>query len=137
VYVHQYLLFEQARFGNRLRVVYKVEPEVLSTVVPTLILQPIVENAVKHGIETGSGRGRITIEAQDQDDECWLMIHDDGAGFEVNGVVDEQGTALANIHQRLRQTYGLAHGLVIKSKVGSGTTVQMRIPKYRPGVRAS
>ncbi|HEX3607490.1 MAG TPA: histidine kinase [Candidatus Dormibacteraeota bacterium] len=138
VYVHQYLLFEQARFGERLTVRYKVEPEVLNAIVPTLVVQPLVENAVKHGMESSTGRGTVSIIAEDRDDECWIVVRDNGRGFDTAGVVGgEGGGALANIDRRLRETFGPTHGLDIDSVPGTGTSVRMRIPKYRPGVRIS
>jgi len=137
IYVRQYLQLEQARLGDRLCIRLNVEPEVLNVTVPTLLIQPLVENAVKHGIETAREGGTVTIRAEDQDDECLIVVHDDGGGFEaVRSAMDGAG-ALANIDRRLRQVFGPAHGITIESRPGSGTTVQARVPKYRPGVRAS
>ncbi len=137
VYVNQYLTLEQARFGARLTVRYHIEPEVLSTVVPTLLVQPLVENAVKHGIERRPGNGTIVIEADDQDDECLITVRDDGDGFRAPLDLGEHPGALANINRRLNQIFGPAHGLEIESTPGAGTSVSVRIPKYRPGVKAS
>ena len=140
IYVRQYLQLEQARLGDRLRIRLNVEPEVLNATVPTLLVQPLVENAVKHGVETAHEGGVVTIRVEDQDDECLIVVHDDGAGFppELAGPGATQGHgALANIDRRLRQVFGSAYGLVIESRPGAGTTVQVRVPKYRPGVRAS
>ena len=137
VYVNQYLTLEQARFGARLTVRYHIEPEVLSTVVPTLLVQPLVENAVKHGIEQRRGNGTIVIEADDQDDECWISVRDDGQGFQAPLDLGEHPGALGNINRRLSHIFGPAHGLEIESAPGGGTVVRVRIPKYRPGVKAS
>ncbi len=137
VYVNQYLTLEQARFGSRLAVRYHIEPEVLSTVVPTLLVQPLVENAVKHGIERRPGNGTIVIEADDQDDECLITVRDNGDGFATPLDLGDHPGALANINRRLNQIFGPAHGLEIESAPGSGTSVSVRIPKYRPGVKAS
>jgi two-component system, LytTR family, sensor kinase len=136
IYVRQYLQIEQARLGERLEIRLNVAPEVLNTTVPALLLQPLVENAVKHGIEPASGGGTITILAEDQDDECLLVVRDDGAGFEPSPLA-EDGGALANVDRRLRQVFGRSRGLEIQSRPNAGTTVQVRVPKYRPGVRAS
>jgi two-component system LytT family sensor kinase len=135
IYVRQYLQLEQARLGERLHLRLQVDPEVLNATVPTLLLQPLVENAVKHGIEAARQGGTIEILAQDQDDECLIVVHDDGAGFRPPPA-HSQG-ALANIDRRLRQVFGPAHGLEISSRPGHGTRVRVRVPKYRPGVRAS
>jgi two-component system LytT family sensor kinase len=137
LYVRQYLQLEQARLGERLHVRLNVEPEVLNASVPTLMIQPLVENAVKHGIETSSQGGTVSIQAEDQDDECLIVVHDDGAGFEFARQATEGNGALANVDHRLRQVFGPAYGLVIDSRPQNGTTVRVRVPKYRPGVRAS
>ena len=137
VYVNQYLTLEQARFGDRLTVRYHIEPEVLSTVVPTLLVQPLVENAVKHGIERRRGKGTIVIEADDQDDECLISVRDDGNGFTLPIDLGEHQGALGNINRRLNHIFGPAHGLEIESSTDRGTAVRVRIPKYRPGVKAS
>jgi two-component system LytT family sensor kinase len=136
IYVRQYLQLEQARLGERLQLRLHVDPEVLNTTVPTLMVQPLVENAIKHGIEAAQGGGTVEIRAEDQDDECLIVVKDNGAGFEVDRVV-ERGGALANIDGRLRQVFGPGYRLEIQSRPGHGTTVQVRVPKYRPGVRAS
>jgi two-component system LytT family sensor kinase len=136
IYVRQYLQLEQARLGERLRIRLNVEPEVLNATVPTLLVQPLVENAVKHGVETERDGGTVTVRVEDQDDECLIVVHDDGAGFEATDAAAQSG-ALANIDRRLRQVFGAAYGLEIESRPGAGTTVQVRVPKYRPGVRAS
>ena len=137
IYVRQYLQLEQARLGDRLHVRLNVEPEVLNATVPALLIQPLVENAVKHGIETAPEGGTITIRAEDQDDECLIVVRDDGAGFQPVAAAMAGSGALANIDRLLRRVFGNAHGLAIESRPGSGTTVLARVPKYRPGVRAS
>ncbi|MHB8508822.1 MAG: sensor histidine kinase [Candidatus Dormibacteria bacterium] len=139
VYVHKYLLFERARFGDRLQIRVQVEPEVLGTVIPILTVQPLVENAVKHGIEMRRGRGRVTIDARDQDDECLILVHDDGPGFDATDPRSDEGGggALRNIDDRLRRTFGPAYGLAIDSGTKKGTSISFRVPKYRSGVRVS
>jgi two-component system, LytTR family, sensor kinase len=137
IYVRQYLQLEQARLGERLRVRLNVEPEVLNAAVPTLIMQPLVENAIKHGVEAVRSGGTVTIRAEDEDDECLIVVQDDGAGFEPLAEPAAGTGALANIDRRLRHVFGPGYALSIHSRPGSGTTVKVRVPKYRPGVRAS
>ncbi|HLH67582.1 MAG TPA: histidine kinase [Candidatus Dormibacteraeota bacterium] len=136
IYTRQYLQLEQARLGDRLQLRLHIDPEVLNTTVPTLVVQPLVENAIKHGIEAAHGGGTVEIRAEDQDDECLIVVKDNGAGFEVARATNDGG-ALANIDSRLRQVFGPGYRLEIQSRPGHGTTVQVRVPKYRPGVRAS
>ena len=82
--VERYLLLEQARFGDRLRVTLSIAPEVLPVAVPFLCIQPLVENAVRHGLESVEGGGHIRITARDQDQECLIEVEDDGVGLPVD-----------------------------------------------------
>jgi two-component system sensor histidine kinase LytS len=141
-YVHQYLSFEKARFGSRLDVVYRVDPEILSTVVPVLVLQPLVENAVRHGISRKIGPGRVVIAAEDHGNECRICVDDDGVGMEdelARQVLhrrrrDAFGVGLSNVNERLRSVYGPEHGLEIASRPGEGTRVSFSVPKFKAGV---
>lgn len=141
--IDSYLRLERARFGDRLKVTLQVAPEVLSTVVPFLSIQPLVENAVRHGLEAKEGGGRITITAEDSGAFAEISVEDDGAGIdpEVLATVLAGGSpgehvGLRNVDARLRQVYGDEHGLVVETNVGAGTLVRMRVPKSQPG-RAS
>lgn len=140
--MHQYLLFEKARFGDKLEVVYRVDPEILSTVVPVLTLQPLVENAVRHGIGKKVGPGKVVVSAEDQGSECWITINDDGVGMtqeQATQVLRQRrqphfGMGLSNVNERLRSIYGPDNQLQINSKPGEGTKVSFAVPKYKSGV---
>jgi two-component system LytT family sensor kinase len=141
--VERYLLLEQARFGDRLRVTLSIAPEVLPVAVPFLCIQPLVENAVRHGLESVEGGGHIRITARDQDQECLIEVEDDGVGEEPEHVrrvlagdrsVDSVG--LGNVDGRLRAVYGDEYGLVVETAPGAGTKVVVRVPKFHPGVHA-
>jgi two-component system LytT family sensor kinase len=138
--IDSYLRLERARFGDRLKVTLQVAPEVLSTVVPFLSIQPLVENAVRHGLEAKEGGGRIIITAEDSGAFAEISVEDDGAGIdpEVLATVLAGGSpgehvGLRNVDARLRQVYGDEHGLVVETAVGAGTLVRMRVPKSQPG----
>ena len=143
-YVEKYLRLEQARFGDRLAVRVEVAPEVLGAVVPVLSLQPLVENAVRHGVEARTGGGRLEIVGRDLGNDVELRVVDDGPGMDADrakrllgrGAVDG-GIGLQNVHGRLRATFGIEYGLKLRSEPGRGTTVTMTIPKFRAGVRAA
>jgi two-component system LytT family sensor kinase len=141
--IEQYLTLAGARFGDRLAVTLQIAPEVLPVALPFLCLQPLVENAVKHGM-TGPAAAacRVSITARDAGAEAWVVIEDDGVGMDpdrLRGILggragSSSGIGLANVDERLRQVYGDEHGLVIETGVGAGTKITVRIPKYRRGV---
>jgi two-component system LytT family sensor kinase len=142
--IDSYLKLERARFGDRLKVTLQIAPEVLSTVVPFLSIQPLVENAVRHGLEAKEGGGRITITAEDRGADAEITVEDDGVGIdpEVAAEVLAGGTpgehvGLRNVDARLRQVYGDEHGLIVETNVGAGTLVRMRVPKSQPGRTAA
>ncbi|MFF4182445.1 sensor histidine kinase [Streptomyces sp. NPDC001691] len=142
--IDQYLALVRARFGDRLSVTLQVAPEVLPVALPFLCLQPLVENAVKHGIEGAVTAGHITISALDAGSEAEVVIEDDGAGMDPERLRrilrgdggPSGGIGLLNVDERLRQVYGDAYGLVIETGVGAGMKVTARIPKYRAGVHS-
>ena len=139
--IERYLTLEQARFGDRLQVTLRIAPEVLPVTVPFLCLQPLVENAVQHGLEGRADGGHITIVASDRDRECAITIEDNGAGEDpelirrvLAGDADSESVGLANVDQRLRETFGDDYGLVVETALGAGTKVTVRVPKFAPGV---
>jgi two-component system LytT family sensor kinase len=139
-YVEKYLRLEQARFGERLRVRVQVDPEVLQAVVPVLSLQPLVENAVRHGVESRAEGGTVAIEGVDLGSDVELRVIDDGAGIDPEKAAAALagrggGIGIANVHQRLRSTFGEEYGLEIDGQ--RGTSVVMTLPKFRAGVRAA
>lgn len=138
--IDRYLLLERARFGERVQVSLRVAPEVLSTVIPFLSLQPLVENAVRHGLEAKEGPGHISITANDAGAFAEVTIEDDGVGMDpaqlqsvLAGHSDGDHVGLRNVDARLRQVYGNEHGLVIETAPGEGTLITMRVPKSQPG----
>nr|WP_188547004.1 histidine kinase [Rhodococcus trifolii] len=140
--IDRYLTLERARFGDSLDVTLQIAPEVLNVVVPFLALQPLVENAVRHGV-AGRGSGRITIIAADEGTDAVISVEDDGVGMDPellrSGSIDsEEGmhVGLANVDDRLRATFGNDYGLVVETAPDAGTKVSMRIPKFRQGIRA-
>jgi two-component system LytT family sensor kinase len=141
-YVEKYLRLEQARFGERLHVRVQVDPEVLQAVVPVLSLQPLVENAVRHGVESRPEGGTIAIEGRDLGSDVQLRVSDDGAGIAPEAAaaaLEGRGTGigLSNVHGRLRSTFGEGYGLELDGEAERGTTVVMTLPKFRAGVRAA
>ncbi|MFF0529277.1 sensor histidine kinase [Nocardia amikacinitolerans] len=151
--IERYLALERARFGDALQVRLRIAPEVLGVVLPFLALQPLVENAVRHGIAGRQGGGTIAIVATDAGTDCLISVEDDGAGMDPDllrsGALDavETGSGpagsgesahvgLANVDDRLRAAFGNDYGLIVETAPGAGTKVSLRVPKFRPGVRA-
>jgi two-component system, LytTR family, sensor kinase len=141
-YVEKYLNLERARFGDRLRVRLEVAPEILPAVVPVLSLQPLVENAVRHGIEGAGDAVTIEILGQDLGADALVSVRDDGAGMsseEARAALAGLGggVGLQNVHRRLESSFGPGYGLGIESSPGEGTEVRLTVPKSHPGVRAA
>jgi two-component system LytT family sensor kinase len=139
--IEQYLVLEKARFGDRLRVVTRVAPEVLHVTLPFLCVQPLVENAVRHGLAAKPGTGTVTVEALDEGAECVITIEDDGVGVEpetvrqaLSGQTATDSVGLGNVDERMRTVYGNEYGIVVETAPGLGTKVIMRVPKFSPAV---
>ena len=127
-FVDSYLEIEQARFGERLRVTRQVAPEALDMPVPSLILQPLVENAVRHG-RAADGSVDLTICVRPRGDEVLIAIADRGPGLS-KGVWEQGGSGhgLRNVDERLRKTYGEGYGLEVMANEPRGAVVIVRIP---------
>jgi two-component system LytT family sensor kinase len=135
-YVNTYLFLEEARFGDKLKVVEQIMPELLNHQVPVLSLQPLVENAVKHGISKKIEGGTIKIIARKERDHMIIMVKDNGMGVPAEqlehiftpGYGSGNGVGLSNVNERLQVLYGKEYGIRFASVEGKGTTVIMRIP---------
>ncbi|QIS10991.1 sensor histidine kinase [Nocardia arthritidis] len=141
--IERYLALEQARFGDALHVRLRIAPEVLGVVLPFLALQPLVENAVRHGLAGAARGGTVSIIATDAGTDCLISVEDDGVGMDPellrSGALDAAESAhigLANVDDRLRAAFGNDYGLVVETAPGAGTKVSMRVPKFRAGIRA-
>ncbi|NBM18040.1 sensor histidine kinase [Streptomyces sp. GC420] len=143
--IDQYLALVRARFGERLSVTLQIAPEVLPVALPFLCLQPLVENAVKHGLEGKLAKSHISITAQDAGAEAVVVIEDNGTGMDPERLRQilrgdtgpSAGIGLSNVDDRLRQVYGDEYGLVIETGIGAGMKVTVRVPKYQPGVHST
>ena len=119
-----YLAIEEARLGGRLRVVRDVAPDMLAVEVPALLLQPLVENAVRHGIAPSIGGGTLMIEAKPAGDRLRIRIADDGKGADAI----REGVGLGNTRHRLRQLYGESQSFEIDTAPGKGFRVTILVP---------
>jgi hypothetical protein len=114
-FVKDYLVIEQERFGDRLRVVYVIDPALLPLAVPVLSLQPLVENAVRHGISTSIEGGLVRVIVRGTPDGCDLVVEDDGPGPDGLSL---EGTGLENVRQRLHATLGPGATLTLERTAG-------------------
>jgi two-component system LytT family sensor kinase len=131
-HVERYLRLEQARFHS-LHVEVDVAAETLGAVVPAMSVQPLVENAVRHGIERRAGTGRVAVLARVVGDDIELRVSDDGSGIDperLPGLIAGAGggIGLANVDGRLRATFGERYALRLESELGTGTTAIMTVP---------
>ena len=140
--IDTYVSIERARFGDRLNVSLRVAPEVLGVPVPFLVLQPLVENALQHGLYRKEGGGTLTVRAFDAGTEAHIVIEDDGVGMDPEllaerlaghgtGGSDRRGFGMASVDERLRTTFGSEYGIVVETGLGLGTKVTIRVPKFR------
>lgn len=129
--VQAFLEIQRIRMGDRLSFELQVEPSLRSQALPPLLLQPLVENAITHGIEARPGRGQIIVEAERRDGELLIAITDDGPGL-LTGTSSGQrrghGTALTNIRERLNTLYGERAALSLSSVEAGGTRASLLLP---------
>jgi LytS/YehU family sensor histidine kinase len=136
-FVNTYLVLEKARFGPKLQIIQDIEQGLLEEQIPRLTLQPLVENAVKHGITPKLGPGAIKITAYRDGQEMVLIVKDDGVGISpermglvlLPGYGSGNGVGLSNVHERLKGLYGETYGLRVQSTPNQGTTITMRVPQ--------
>jgi LytS/YehU family sensor histidine kinase len=123
-----YLEIEQARFGERLRVTREIAPETLGVPIPSLTLQPLVENAIKHG-RGSDGSVDLALRAYFHDQEIVITIADRGPGMPLPHAMQESpGYGLQNVSERLQKIYGNPRGLKVTPNVPQGTVVTIRLP---------
>ncbi len=135
-YVNTYLFLEKARFGDKLKVVMEIDKDLLSSRLPVLSLQPLVENAIRHGVSSKIEGGTVKIIAQVEGEDFLAKVIDDGVGistFQLTQILTPgygsgNGVGLSNVDERLKGIYGKDYGIRISSVVDRGTTVQIKIP---------
>jgi two-component system LytT family sensor kinase len=129
--IDEYLDIEVIRFGPKLRVHKDISPDTLGVIVPSMILQPLVENAIKHGLSRKVGIGAITLRSWRDNGLTLIEVVDDGMGFFMDGVKPpmSSGIGLANVRERLHVIYGAAYQLTLTSEPGKGTTARIEVPE--------
>ncbi len=139
-FTDDYLDIEQVRFGEKLRVVKEIAPETLQIVVPSMLLQPLIENSIKHGLEPRIEGGTVTLRSRVQEDGTLLIeVEDDGVGMApgraVTGEIVRPGTGIGmrNVRERMQVLYGAAAEVTIESRPGRGTKVALSMPVVERG----
>jgi two-component system, LytTR family, sensor kinase len=130
--IDEYLDIEVIRFGPQLTVEKQITPDALDIVVPSMILQPLVENSIKHGLARKVGGGRITIKAMVRERHTVIEVHDDGLGMteeRLEHALGGSGIGLSNVDERLRTIYGASYHLKLTSVPGEGTCARLEIPE--------
>ncbi|KRF42270.1 sensor histidine kinase [Paenibacillus sp. Soil787] len=141
--IESYIYIQKIRFGKRLNVIYQFSSEILSCRVPRMILQPLVENAIFHGIEPKVGEGLLQLVGKIDGQQLYLSVSDNGIGIDeerlqeiadrmsgLQGISGKstQTIGLANVNNRIKLSYGDEYGITIKSQSGVGTEVVIKIP---------
>jgi two-component system sensor histidine kinase YesM len=125
--VKSYLDIQNIRYDNRIQYKINVNEDLYETRIIKLLLQPLVENAVYHGLEMKPGTWEIIINGKQEGNSILFEVIDNGTGFDVNSVLQNKtGYALKNINERIRLQYGPGFGLTIQSAAGKGTTVLLK-----------
>jgi two-component system, LytTR family, sensor kinase len=127
-FLERYLEIEQTRFGDRLVVRKQIDPLALEALVPTLILQPLVENAIRHGIEPHARRGEIRLSARRDAGMLHLEVRDNGGGLITANGSPEEGVGLSNTRARLAELYGDRHRFEFRNADQGGLIVHLVIP---------
>jgi len=130
-FIEDYLSLEVARFGaEKLKIEKELDPRSLDVSVPSMLLQPLIENAVRHGISPKVGGGIVRIEALREGGALRVTVRDNGLGFKETG---REGIGLRNVRERLRVAYGPRASIEIASAPGEGTSVMITVPVERGG----
>ena len=129
--IDEYLDIEVVRFGPKLVVRKEISPDTLDVVVPSMILQPLVENSIKHGLSRKMGAGAIVIRSRRENGRVLIEVEDDGVGFMLDRLAApmSSGIGLANVRERLRVIYGAAYQLKLASEPGKGTNATIEVPE--------
>ena len=130
--IDEYLDIEVVRFGPKLQVRKEVDADTLDVTVPSMILQPLVENCIKHGLSRKVGAGSILIRSRRENGRVVIEVEDDGMGFLMDALQApmSSGIGLANVRERLHVIYGAAYQLTLTSEPGKGTNARIEIPEF-------
>jgi two-component system, LytTR family, sensor kinase len=137
-FVDDYMAIEMVRFGDKLRFEKDVDPRSVDTLVPSMMLQPLVENSIKHGLSSKLDGGMIRVRSRLEGDRLLLSVEDDGVGIPEPKLAKlfEQGIGISNVNERLSVLYGNGYRMSIDSRPGQGTQTEIEIPASHASLAA-
>ncbi|MEJ7604998.1 MAG: histidine kinase [Bryobacteraceae bacterium] len=138
-FIDDYMGIELVRFGDKLRFVKEIDLDTLDHLVPGMMLQPLVENSIKHGLSAKVDGGMIRIRCRLQDGRLHLLVEDDGVGIPETKLATlfEQGIGISNVNERLKVLFGHDYRMWIDSKPGLGTQTEIEIPELKTSLAAA
>jgi two-component system, LytTR family, sensor kinase len=137
-FIDDYLAIEMVRFGDKLRFIKEVDPESLDRLVPSMLLQPIIENSIRHGLSSKVDGGTIRVRSRLSEGRLHITIEDDGVGISEAKLATlfEQGIGVSNVNERLRVLFGDDYRMWVDSRPGEGTTTGIEMPGAPPALAA-
>ena len=135
-FIEDYLSIEMVRFGDKLRFIKEVEPDTLDLLVPSMLLQPLVENSIRHGLATKVDGGTIRVRSRRQGTQLQILVEDDGVGIPESRLArmfEQGGIGVTNVNERLKVLYGDSYRMWIDSRPGEGTSTGIEIPEQVSG----
>jgi two-component system, LytTR family, sensor kinase len=134
-FIDNYMTIEMVRFGEKLRFVKEIDPETLDRMVPSMLLQPLIENSIRHGLATKVDGGMIRVRSYLADGRLHLLVEDDGVGIPETRLATlfQQGIGVSNVNERMKVLYGPDYRMWIDSKPGEGTRTGIEIPDIQLG----
>jgi two-component system LytT family sensor kinase len=134
-FIEDYLAIEMVRFGDKLRFVKDIDPATLDLQVPSMLLQPLVENSIRHGLSNKVSGGVIYVRSRVQGQRLQILVEDDGVGIPEAKLANifEQGIGISNVNERLKVLYGAEYRMWIDSRLGEGTSTGIELPEQTSG----
>jgi two-component system LytT family sensor kinase len=134
-FIDNYMSIEMVRFGEKLRFIKEIDPETLDRLVPSMLLQPLIENSIRHGLATKIDGGMVRVRSYLADGRLHLVVEDDGVGIPETRLATlfEQGIGVSNVNERMKVLYGPDYRMWIDSKPNEGTRTGIEIPDVQVG----
>lgn len=126
--IKNYMLIQEIRYKDRFKMIVKIDESLYGFLLPKLLIQPLVENSIYHGLEKKDGPGEICVSAEIFQDSIKITVEDDGVGFDINSEDFKKGYAVKNIDDRIKLFYGEEYGMEIRSTIGTGTKAVLTLP---------